>query len=88
MNVLPNFGAKYNNQMTYTESERFEKLTIALQYDSYGEKYLIWYERIFIHQERSALLNSRVYHLPADVEEKINTKLTFIKSKNWESPEM
>lgn len=83
-----NFGAKYNNQMTNTENERFEKLTIALQYDSYGEKYLTAFDRIFIHKERSSLLNSQVYLLPADVEEKINTKLIFIKSKNWESPKM
>lgn len=74
--------------MTYTENERFEKLTIALQYDSYGEKYLTWYERIFIHQERSALINSQYYQLPVDVEEKIQTKLNFVKSKNWEAPEM
>ena len=72
--------------MTYTESERFEKLTIALQYDSYGEKYLTTFDRIFIHKERSALINSQNYQIPADVEEKIKTKLTFIKSKNWESP--
>jgi len=74
--------------MTYTESERFEKLTIALQYDSYGEKYLTAFDRILIHQERSALINSQSYQLPADVEEKIKTKLIFIKSKNWEAPEM
>lgn len=74
--------------MTYTESERFEKLTTALQYDSYGEKYLTAFERILIHQERSALINSRVFELPETIEEKIKTKLIFIKSKNWESPEM
>lgn len=74
--------------MTYTESERFEKLTTALQYDSYGEKYLTAFDRIFIHKERSALINSRVYLLPVDVEEKIQKKLIFIKSKNWESPEI
>ncbi|WP_102980145.1 hypothetical protein [Chryseobacterium scophthalmum] len=74
--------------MTYTESERFEKLTIALQYDSYGEKYLTAFERILIHQERSALINSRVFELPQTIEEKIKTKLIFIKSKNWESPEL
>lgn len=74
--------------MTYIESDRYEKLTIALQYDSYGQKYLTTFDRILIHKERSALINSKDYKIPTDVEEKVKTKLIFIKSKNWESPEM
>lgn len=68
------------------ESTRFSELTIALQYDSYGEKYLTDFDRMLIQQERSALLNSRHYKLADKVEEKIQIKLNYIKTKNWECP--
>lgn len=73
--------------MTDQESNRFIDLTIALQYDSYGEKYLTDFDRMFIQQNRSALLNSRPYQLPDYLEEKIETKLNYIQSKKWECPE-
>jgi|GEM_PF-6692495 len=72
--------------MTEQESDRFIELTIALQYDSYGEKYLTDFDRMFIQQNRSALLNSRPYKLPDYLEEKIETKLNYINKNNWESP--
>lgn len=72
--------------MTDQESDRFIELTIALQYDSYGEKYLTDFDRMFIQQNRSALLNSRPYQLPDYLEEKIETKLNYINKHNWESP--
>ncbi|QIY83376.1 hypothetical protein HER18_07465 [Chryseobacterium sp. NEB161] len=73
--------------MTDQDSNRFIELTTALQYDSYGEKYLTDFDRMLIQQNRSALLNSRPYQLPPKVEEKIETKLEYIKTKNWECPE-
>ena len=72
--------------MTDQESNRFIELTIALQYDSYEEKYLTDFDRMFIQQNRSALLNSRPYQLPDYLEEKIESKLNYINKNNWESP--
>lgn len=72
--------------MTDQESNRFIELTIALQYDSYGEKYLTDFDRMFIQQNRSALLNYRPYQLPDYLEEKIEIKLNYINKNNWESP--
>lgn len=72
--------------MTDQENNRFIELTIALQYDSYGEKYLTDFDRMFIQQNRSALLNSRPYQLPDYLEEKIESKLNYINKNNWESP--
>lgn len=73
--------------MTDQDSNRFIELTTALQYDSYGEKYLTDFDRMLIQQNRSALLNSRPYQLPDQVEEKIEIKLNYIQSKKWECPE-
>lgn len=73
--------------MTDQDSNRFIELTTALQYDSYGEKYLTDFDRMFIQQNRSALLNSRPYQLPDQVEKKIEIKLNYIQSKKWECPE-
>ena len=67
-------------------SDRYLQLTVALQYDSYGEKYLTDFDRMFIHQNRSALINGRAYQLPDHVEEKIRPKLNYINKYNWESP--
>ncbi|TDX86213.1 hypothetical protein [Epilithonimonas xixisoli] len=72
--------------MTDTQSDRFIELTKALQYDSYGEKYLTDFDRMFIQQERSALLNNRPYKLADYVEEKIEIKLNYINKYNWECP--
>ncbi len=72
--------------MTDQDSNRFLELTVALQYDSYGEKYLTDFDRMFIQQNRSALLNSRPYQLPDYLEEKIESKLNYINKNNWESP--
>lgn len=72
--------------MTDKESNRFIDLTIALQYDSYEEKYLTDFDRMFIQQNRSALLNSRPYQLPDYLEDKIETKLNYINKYNWECP--
>ncbi len=72
--------------MTDQKNPRFIELTIALQYDSYGEKYLTDFDRMFIQQNRSALLNSRPYQLPDYLEEKIESKLNYINKNNWESP--
>ena len=68
-------------------SKRWFELTIALQYDSYGEKYLTAFERMYIHKERSDLLNFRNWKIPDTIEEKLKVKLNFIISKNWEAPE-
>ena len=67
-------------------SDRYLQLTVALQYDSYGEKYLTDFDRMFIHQNRSALINGRAYQLPDHVEEKIKPKLNYINKYNWENP--
>ena len=56
-------------------SIRWFELTIALQYDSYGEKYLNAFERMYIHKERSELLNLRNWKIPVSIEEKIKEKL-------------
>ena len=55
-------------------SIRWFELTIALQYDSYGEKYLNAFERMYIHKERSELLNLRNWKIPVSIEEKIKEK--------------
>lgn len=68
------------------ENDRFTDLTLALQYDSYGEKYLTDFDRMFIQKNRSALINDKEYQLPDHVEEKIKIKLQYIKSKKWECP--
>ena len=67
-------------------SDRYLQLTVALQYDSYGEKYLTDFDRMFIHLNRSALLNGKDYQLPEQVEAKIEIKLNYITKHNWESP--
>lgn len=67
-------------------TDRLKELTIALQYDSYGEKYLTDFDRMLIHQNRSALINGKDYQLPDHVEEKIKPKLNYINKYNWESP--
>lgn len=72
--------------MTENNSNRFLQLTVALQYDSYGEKYLTDFDRMFIHLNRSALLNGKDYQLPEQVEAKIERKLNYITKHNWESP--
>lgn len=68
------------------DDQTFINLTYALQYDSYGEKYLTDFDRMFIHQYRSALLNDREYQLPKELEEKIYNKLLYIKKTGWKSP--
>ena len=72
--------------MTENYSNRFIQLTVALQYDSYGEKYLTDFDRMFIHKNRSALLNDKDYQLPEQVEAKIERKLNYITKHNWKSP--
>ncbi|MBU4536957.1 MAG: hypothetical protein L6264_07455 [Weeksellaceae bacterium] len=72
--------------MTENHDERFLQLTVALQYDSYGEKYLTDFDRMLIHQNRSALLNGKDYQLPDTVEEKMTTKLNYITKHSWVSP--
>ena len=66
--------------------DAFIKLTIALQYDSYGEKYLTDFDRMFIQKKRSALLNDKEYELPPKLTEKIIGKLKYIERTKWESP--
>lgn len=61
-------------------------LTIALQYDSYGEKYLTDFDRMFIHKEISSIWNESGYVIPEDVEGKIQIKLRIINQLQWESP--
>lgn len=67
-------------------SIRWYELTISLQYDSYCEKYLTDFERMYIHKERSELLNFRAWKIPESIEEKIRTKINYITSKNWVAP--
>lgn len=69
-----------------TSQQRFDELTIALQYDSYGEKYLTDFDRMFIHTERSALLNGRDWKIPEDTEKRVQEKLSYIRKYNWECP--
>lgn len=66
--------------------DRIETLTLALQYDSYGEKYLTDFDRMFIHKAISAEIQNREHHLPEWVEKKIKPKLEYIIKKNWQSP--
>ncbi|KFF26820.1 hypothetical protein [Chryseobacterium vrystaatense] len=61
-------------------------LIIALQYDSYGEKYLTDFDRMFIHKEISSIWNETHYAVPEDVEGKIQIKLRIINQLQWESP--
>lgn len=72
--------------MTENYTDRFQELTVALQYDSYGEKYLTDFDRMLIHQNRSALLNDKPHQLPNYLEEKIKPKLNYINKYNWISP--
>lgn len=72
--------------MTENYEDRFLQLTVALQYDSYGEKYLTDFDRMLIHQNRSAVINGKDYQLPAAVEEKMKTKLIYIIKHSWVSP--
>jgi hypothetical protein len=62
-------------------------LKLALQYDSYGEKYLGDFERMLIQKKRSANLNEKKYELPPELETKIQEKLNYIQKKKWESPQ-
>ena len=59
---------------------------VALQYDSYGEKYLTAFDRMFIHKGISALLNNKQYILPENLQEKMQPKLEYIIKAKWESP--
>ncbi|KMQ63020.1 hypothetical protein ACM46_13805 [Chryseobacterium angstadtii] len=61
-------------------------LTVALQYDSYGEKYLTDFDRMLIHREISSIWNESGYVVPEDVEGKIQVKLRIINQLQWESP--
>nr|WP_315032501.1 hypothetical protein [uncultured Chryseobacterium sp.] len=61
-------------------------LTIALQYDSYGEKYLTDFDRMFIHKELSSIWNETNYVIPEEVEGKIQIKMRIINQLQWESP--
>ena len=72
--------------MTEAQSERFIDLTIALQYDSYAEKYLSDFDRMLIQKARSALMKDERYKLSADLEGKIQDKLNYIHKKDWEAP--
>lgn len=66
--------------------DRFTELTTALQYDSFGEKYLTAFDRMLINKERSALLNNKTYQLPEALERKIESKLNYINKYNWKAP--
>ena len=68
------------------EDNQFIDFTIALQYDSYGEKFLTDFDRMFIHKKRSALLNDKEYQLPEELEIKIIKKLHYIEKTNWTNP--
>lgn len=66
--------------------DRAYKLITALQYDSYGEKYLTDFDRMFIHKEISSILNNEEYKLPLELEEKIQIKLRYITEIKWTHP--
>ena len=68
------------------ETDQFTELTTALQYDSCEEKYLSAFDRMFIQKKRSALLNDTEYTLPESVNQKVQTKLSYIKKTGWISP--
>lgn len=65
---------------------RYEELTVVLQYDSYGEKHLRAFDRMFIQAERAAILGERKYTIPVYVEHKVQNILIIIHQLKWESP--
>lgn len=66
--------------------DRETELVTALEYDSYGNKRLTDFDRMFIHKERSAIINGYKYTVPDHVEEKIQAILLFINLTNWKKP--
>ncbi|MCT3661075.1 hypothetical protein HZR00_00915 [Elizabethkingia anophelis] len=66
--------------------DRYEELTVVLQYDSYGEKHLSAFDRMFIQSERSALMNNAFYKLPPATEMRVQKVLSIVNQLKWKSP--
>lgn len=62
-------------------------LFTVLQYDSYGEKKLTAFDRMFIHKKISAFLNEKPYELPPKTEKKVKEIIYIIDRLAWESPQ-
>lgn len=65
---------------------KIEFYLLALQYDSYGEKYLTHFDRMFIHKAISNLLNSQTVVLPEETFKKVQPKLEYIIKTRWVLP--
>jgi hypothetical protein len=66
--------------------QRFDQLFLVLKYDSYGEKLLTDFDRMFVHKERGSILGRTGWKVPEDTEKKIRKILNTIERLQWESP--
>lgn len=72
--------------MTYTEKQdRWDCLTLCLEFDSQYEKIFTAFERIYIQYERANLLRNEAFEQPPELEQKIQDTLHRINKINWKS---
>lgn len=68
-----------------TIQDRWDALTIVLQFDSQYERVFAPFERMYLHKERATLLQDKNFEQPQELEDKIQQTLQRIERLEWES---
>lgn len=66
-----------------TIQDRWDALTLVLQFDSQYERVLTAFERMYIHKERAEMLHGKGWEQPPELEEKIQNTLHRIQEIKW-----
>lgn len=64
--------------------DRWDALTIVLQFDSQYERVFTPFERMYLHKERATLLQDKNFEQPQELEDKIQQTLQRIERIEWE----
>lgn len=67
-----------------TIQDRWDALTIVLQFDSQYERVFAPFERMYLHKERATLLQDKNFEQPQELEDKIQQTLQRIERIEWE----
>lgn len=65
--------------------DRWDNLTLVLQFDSQYEQMFTAFERIYIQKERSELLKKGKWKIPEELEQKVQDTLMRIEKIKWQS---
>lgn len=65
--------------------DRWDNLTLVLQFDSQYERVFTAFERIYIQKERSEFLQKGKWKIPEELEQKVQDTLMRIEKIKWQS---